>query len=59
MLGLHSTIAGVALLPASIIAGFWWEYAGAFAPFWFGSTMALVAVVILIFFLKENKENNL
>jgi len=53
MLGLHSTIAGIALLPASVIAGFWWEYVGAFAPFIFGSIMAIVAVILLVVFLHE------
>ena len=56
MLGLHSTIAGIALLPASVIAGFWWEYAGAFAPFMFGSIMAVVAVILLVVFLQEKAE---
>lgn len=53
MLGLHSTIAGIALLPASVIAGFWWEYAGACAPFMFGSFMAAVAILLLVAFLPE------
>ena len=56
MLGLHSTIAGIALLPASVIAGFWWEYVGACAPFLFGSLMAIVAVLLLVMFLKEKQE---
>lgn len=31
MLGLHSTLAGIALLPASVIAGLLWNNIGAFA----------------------------
>lgn len=33
MLGLHSTIAGIALLPASIICGVLWECFGSAVPF--------------------------
>lgn len=47
MLGLHSTLAGIALLPASVIAGFLWDGIGAFAPFVYGSMMSLLAAVIL------------
>ncbi|MFZ2257890.1 MAG: MFS transporter, partial [Clostridiaceae bacterium] len=36
MLGLHSTVVGVALLPASIIAGLLWSTFGPKAPFLFG-----------------------
>ena len=40
MLGLHSTLAGLALLPASVIAGLLWDGIGAFAPFVFGGVMS-------------------
>lgn len=53
MLGLHSTVTGVALLPASIIAGFLWNSFGAAVPFVFGAVLSLAAAVILIFFLKN------
>ena len=33
MLGLHGTLVGIALLPASVIAGLLWEHIGTFAPF--------------------------
>ncbi|MDD3409190.1 MAG: MFS transporter [Eubacteriales bacterium] len=48
MLGLHSTLAGIALLPASIIAGVLWDGVGAFAPFIYGGIMSLIAALILI-----------
>lgn len=48
MLGLHSTLVGVALLPASVIAGLLWDFVGAFAPFAFGGTLALLAALILV-----------
>lgn len=52
MLGLHSTLVGVALLPASVIAGLLWEYFGAFAPFLFGAVLSCLAAVVLMFGLK-------
>lgn len=52
MLGLHSTIVGVALLPASVIAGFLWTSINATAPFAFGAALSLTAAVILFIFLK-------
>lgn len=47
MLGLHSTLAGIALLPASVVAGFLWQGIGAYAPFLYGSAMALLSAAIL------------
>jgi len=52
MLGLHSTVAGIALLPASIIAGLLWNAYGAQVPFVFGAGLSLLAVVILVLFMK-------
>ena len=47
MFGLQSTLAGIALLPASVIAGFLWNGIGAFAPFVFGGALSLVAALLL------------
>lgn len=47
MLGLHSTLAGIALLPASVIAGLLWNGIGAFAPFVYGGIMSMIAAIIL------------
>ena len=52
MLGLHSTVAGFALLPASVIAGFLWSAFGAAVPFVFGAGLSLIAALILILFMK-------
>jgi len=52
MLGLQSTIAGIALLPASVIAGLLWDGYGPQVPFVFGAAMSLVAALILIFFMR-------
>jgi MFS family permease len=51
-LGFYNTVVGVFLLPASIIAGFLFQF-NSKAPFIFGGAMALVAVVIIKFFVKE------
>ena len=54
MLGLQSTLAGIALLPASVIAGALWDNIGAFAPFVYGGVMAMLSALILLFGLKVN-----
>lgn len=57
MLGLHSTIAGIALLPASVICGFLWECFGSTVPFVFGASMsALAAILLMIFFRTPDEE---
>ncbi len=52
MLGLHSTLVGVALLPASVIAGFLWENIGSYAPFVFGAGLSAVSALLLSVFFK-------
>lgn len=52
MLGLHSTIAGIALLPASVICGFLWNSFGNAVPFVFGAIMSSVAALLLIIFFR-------
>lgn len=52
MLGLHSTIVGIALFPASMIAGVLWDYFGARVPFIFGTIMSLAAAGVLLFLMK-------
>ncbi len=53
MLGLHSTIVGLALLPASIIAGLLWDNFGVVTPFIFGACMSLLAALLLLFYMKN------
>jgi len=53
MLGLHSTVTGIALLPASVIAGVLWNQFGAAVPFIFGAVMSLLAAGILLLFMKD------
>lgn len=56
MLGLHSTVVGIALLPASMIAGILWTSFGVAIPFLFGAMLSLLAAMILLFFMKESKD---
>ena len=49
MLGLLSTLVGIALLPASVIAGVLWNTVGSFAPFTLGALLSLTAAVLLGF----------
>jgi MFS family permease len=44
--GLYHMVVGVAILPASLIAGFLWDRIGPSAPFWFGAGMAALATVL-------------
>lgn len=55
MFGLHSTVVGIALFPASTIAGVLWNSFGAEAAFAFGAFMSLVAACILLFFMKDSR----
>lgn len=56
MLGLHSTVAGIALLPASVIAGVLWTKINPVAPFVFGAILSLIAAIILIIFMHRKKQ---
>ena len=54
MLGLHATLAGIALLPASVITGLLWNAFGAAVPFVYGATLSLLAAMILALFMKNS-----
>jgi len=51
MLGLHATLVGLGLLPASIITGFLWQTFGAAVAFGFGGSLGIFAAVGLFFIL--------
>lgn len=55
MLGLHSTIVGIALLPASAIAGVLWTSFGAEIPFVFGACLSSAAAFVLIILMKGGR----
>lgn len=45
LIGLHATLEGIGLLPASFIAGLLWNNISASAPFYFGGIMGIVAAI--------------
>ncbi len=45
-LGTFSTVTGVALLPASVVAGALWDRVGPAAPFFYGAALAALAVIL-------------
>jgi MFS family permease len=51
-IGLHATLVGIGLLPASVLAGFLWKIFGPAAPFYFGGVMGVVSSIGLWFILK-------
>lgn len=51
LMGLHATLTGIGLLPASLIAGFLWSSLGPAIPFYFGGiagTLAAISLWLLI-----------
>jgi len=44
--GTYHAAVGAALLPASLLAGYFWERVGPAAPFAFGATLGLAAAVL-------------
>lgn len=53
MIGLHATLVGIGLLPASFLAGLLWKFFGPAATFYFGSIMGITASVGLWFILRD------
>ncbi len=43
MLGIHATLVGIGLLPASVVGGFLWKVIGPEAPFYFGGVVGILA----------------
>ncbi len=52
VIGLHATLIGMGLLPASLLAGMLWKFFGASAPFYFGGFMGIISSIGLWFILK-------
>ncbi len=53
--GIYHAILGITLLPASLIAGLLYDKVNSNAPFYFGSTMALIAAILMIIFTVFDK----
>ncbi|MBC7195393.1 MAG: MFS transporter, partial [Caldisericia bacterium] len=43
LIGLHATLVGIGLFPASLLGGILWQYISPQATFIFGGTMGLIA----------------
>jgi MFS family permease len=57
--GIYHAVIGIALLPASLIAGLLYDKVDSGAPFYFGSLMSLVAcVMMLVFWLYYRKRKH-
>ena len=56
--GIYGMTVGLTTLPASFFAGFLWDKFGAQAPFYFGSILAGLAVIVLIFLSKKIQQGN-
>lgn len=52
-IGLHATLVGIGLLPASLLAGWLWKLWGPQAAFYFGGLMGILASIGLWFILKD------
>ena len=53
VIGLHATVVGIGLFPASLLAGLFWKFLGPSAPFYFGAAIGLVSTVGFWVVLKE------
>jgi len=51
LIGLHATLVGIGLFPASLLAGMLWKFFGAAAPFYFGGTLGILSAVGLAIIL--------
>jgi MFS family permease len=54
--GFYNTMVGLAVLPASLIAGFLWDRFGPQATFLYGAATAWLAALLFIFLLLSQKE---
>jgi len=52
-LGVYNTLTGIALLPASLVAGYLWDVIGPSAPFYYGAGTAIVSALLLAIFFKS------
>lgn len=51
--GVYHSVAGLAALPASAVAGLLWDRVSPAAPFWMGAVAALLAALLLVVFVPE------
>jgi MFS family permease len=53
--GYFNGLVGLFILPASVLAGVLWDYVSPASTFYFGAGLAFVAMVGMMFFLKEKQ----
>ncbi len=58
ILGLHATIEGIGLLPASLFAGFLWRVYGHSAPFIFGGITGIAAALGIMLLINPGKASS-
>ena len=56
--GAYNAAVGLALLPASLIAGLLWEHVSPAAPFAFGATLAIAAAIAFATLLPAHREHD-
>jgi len=55
--GLYHGVVGLALLPASLVAGWLWQAVNPAAPFFFGAGLSFLAVLGMVALVREQKES--
>ncbi len=53
--GLLNTAMGIALLPASLVAGWLWQNVSVRAPFYYGAITAILALLMLVLFVPQGR----
>jgi MFS family permease len=56
--GVQASFSGLALLPASIVAGLLWDRVGPAAPFALGAALAVLAALLLVTLLPPSRERS-
>ncbi|MGA9048765.1 MAG: MFS transporter [Dehalococcoidia bacterium] len=51
--GMYNGVVGITLLPASLIAGWLWQSVNPAAPFYFGSALAVLAMIGMVVFIRR------
>ncbi|MDP2598325.1 MAG: MFS transporter [Candidatus Liptonbacteria bacterium] len=54
--GIYNTLVGILSLPASVIAGFLWERVDPSAPFYFGTIMSVISIILLSLLMLYRKK---
>ncbi len=53
--GYYNGLVGLFILPASVLAGLLWDYVSPASTFYFGAGLAFIAMIGMLFLLKEQK----